>query len=72
MTEGERAVLERGECILFLDLKSPVDVDYRTWSRLIDKGWITYKRSNLDAKRPWERYRITPAGRRALEEGTGG
>lgn len=68
MTEAQMTVLRRGYCILYLDYKPGVDVPYRTWSGLIDRGWTRHQQSNLDAKRPWERYVITPAGRTALQE----
>lgn len=66
-TSAQRAILDRGYCILFLDNRRPVDVAHRTWAALIDRGWIAHERSNLDAKRPWEVYRRTPAGSAALQ-----
>lgn len=68
LSEAQRRVLTRGFCILYLDPDSgkPQDVSYRTWSSMIDRGWLTHEQSNLAAKRPWERYVVTRAGREAL------
>lgn len=67
-TIAQRRILERGYCILYLDERRPVDVAYGTWAALIDRGWIKHEQSNLDATRPWERYRRTRAGLAALRE----
>lgn len=68
MTEAQRRILERGYCILYLDNRRPVDVTYGTWAALCKRGWVAHEQSNLAAKRPWERYRRTPAGLKAMKE----
>lgn len=63
------SVLQRGYCVLYLlpdRDRAGAGVTYRTWSFLIDRGWIAHQKSNLGATHPWERYRVTRAGKRAL------
>lgn len=61
LSEAQRAELERGYCVLYLD-RAAGGIRYSTWAALVDRGLIAHEQSNLDAKHPWERYRRTRAG----------
>ena len=72
----EKAILEKGYCTLLLfgfpenEKYRGGGVKYRVWSRLIDKGFIRHHKSNLgeDALCPYEIYRVTKAGREAIND----
>jgi DNA-binding PadR family transcriptional regulator len=66
VSEAQRRVLQKGECTLYLI--HPGGVRYDVWSALVARGLIQHKESRLDAPWPYERYTLTPAGRKALEE----
>jgi hypothetical protein len=64
-SEAQQRVLRKGECTLYLMHSG--GVRYDVWCALVERGYIQHKESHLDAPWPYERYRATPAGRKALE-----
>lgn len=74
LSEAQRRVLERGYCVLHLNEPRWIcsDLSYKEWAAFVDAGYIQHQKSRLHhddyPAACWERYRVTKAGRAALEQ----
>lgn len=69
VTPAQRRVLKRGYMILYCQPPGHAfGGRYETWAAMIDRGWLKHEKSNLGAPNPWERYRVTATGKKALAE----